>query len=104
MFNKLCICDSVVSKLYVFLGLLCVACRAYWEWGVGEEPNHTAAKKRGPLEIIKHTLVGAKPERVFFSRSSFYYANGKNISPHHSSLTSLYGKSFAEIQLVRILE
>jgi hypothetical protein len=46
-----------------FLAFLCVASRAYSEVvreegkGVGEEPNHTTARKPGPLKIIQYSLV-----------------------------------------------
>jgi hypothetical protein len=50
---------SPVSKLSLFLSL------PVWRWsglltggidGVGEEPNHTTARKPGPLQIIQYSL------------------------------------------------
>ncbi len=45
---------SPISKLSLFLSLL--VCRQRGVEGVGEEPNHTAARKSGLLLIIQHSL------------------------------------------------
>ena len=50
-----------------FLSFLFVAGRAYWldrGEGVGEEPNHTTARKPGPLQIIQYSLIESKQQSL----------------------------------------
>jgi hypothetical protein len=47
-----------VSKLPLFLSfLVCRQTSLLTGAGVGEEPNHTIARKPGPLQIIQYSLL-----------------------------------------------
>ncbi len=53
-----------------FSVFLCVVVQAYWRErreGVGEEPNHTLARKPCPLSIIQYSLVISYLQYNFFT-------------------------------------